>query len=276
MGDRLAVAAFDTAARHDLDGRATRVLVRMTLSAKDTDPQPVYWAGWEPLAVALGYDIPTGDDEESQARRRVLQEFVRRAVAPLTLAGILTVAKRAAPVRNTRYDIHLGIAADEATPHLHGGPSEDATPHPERGASEDERPTFTVADAPPSRSQTPHPQGGADTHDPQVSPPTGGDELLMALLEDAARARSWPITASEVMDYCRRAGHGDARAGWRHLDPVTNEVLTGARNPAALFRHRLRAAVDQAPADEPPPPPCAHRRVEMTGYCSTCGAKVRQ
>jgi DNA-binding transcriptional ArsR family regulator len=53
----------------------------MAAHALDADEQPVYFAGWEPLAVALGYPEPKPD---SAAQRKVT-----RALKRLVDAGLI-------------------------------------------------------------------------------------------------------------------------------------------------------------------------------------------
>lgn len=70
-----------------LDSHAARVvLLVIATTAVDTDKRPSYFAGWEPLALALGYGQPLGET----ARRAVT-----RAVTELTDAGFV----RAEPTR---------------------------------------------------------------------------------------------------------------------------------------------------------------------------------
>lgn len=77
-----------------LSDRAFRVAVRMALSALDRpnergQPAGLYFAGWEPLALVLGYELPPATDPETRKKRRNASENVRRAVRELILAGLV-------------------------------------------------------------------------------------------------------------------------------------------------------------------------------------------
>ena len=75
----------------DLSHSAKLGLIRMALSAKDNDSNPAYWAGWEPLALTLGYDLPDRNDPEAEKRRRSIRRNVSRAVKEITTAGLIRV-----------------------------------------------------------------------------------------------------------------------------------------------------------------------------------------
>ena len=134
MGARLALAALDAAAVLGLDGNPTRVLVRMALSALDDATAPVYFGGWEPLALALGRVVPPASDDLAALRaRRAAEEAVRFAVRPLVDLGLVKVAQRGAPGRNARYSLALGPVDNSATPQAHSGVSGNASPQAQRG-----------------------------------------------------------------------------------------------------------------------------------------------
>jgi hypothetical protein len=84
--------AKQVAARHGhLSGNAYKVPMYMALVALDkpnTNGQApgLYFAGWEPLALALGFELPTNGDDE---RRRDLYEVVARAVRTLKREGLI-------------------------------------------------------------------------------------------------------------------------------------------------------------------------------------------
>src|SRR4051812_14894681 len=89
MGARLALVVFTAhASRKD---REFRVLGRMALSALDEPstknpnaPIETYWGGWEPLALALGYEVPDANPADAKATRarNAAHTAVKRALKP--------------------------------------------------------------------------------------------------------------------------------------------------------------------------------------------------
>ena len=83
------------AVRHGhLNGNAYKVLMYMALLALDEPnanghPANLYYAGWEPLALALGYKLPIGGDDTSKQRRRKQYGLVKRALADLRRDGVV-------------------------------------------------------------------------------------------------------------------------------------------------------------------------------------------
>src|SRR3954447_8522230 len=76
-----------------LRGTEYKVLVLMASVALDRpngkgQPPRLYFAGWEPLALALGQDVPP-DLAEHQIRRKHQYELVRRALRGLETAGLI-------------------------------------------------------------------------------------------------------------------------------------------------------------------------------------------
>ena len=100
MGRELVTrACIDVWSRPDLSHPARVVLVRMCLQAKDTDPEPVYFAGWQPLAMALGYpDISSGGAGE---------RAVSRAINELTKAALVSADPRKPRSHKRRYRLTL-------------------------------------------------------------------------------------------------------------------------------------------------------------------------
>lgn len=86
-------AALDHAARH--------VLVRMAVSALDCDPQPSYWAGWQPLAVAL---CLKGKEDTNRTQ-------VRRYMRELHDAGAITLTNRGNIHGPSKYRLWLDMPA---------------------------------------------------------------------------------------------------------------------------------------------------------------------
>lgn len=79
--------------RH-LSGNAHKVLVHMASTALDKpnsngQPPNLYYRGWQSLALVLGYDVPSGEDEASRKRRRDQSSHVARAVRELKAKGLV-------------------------------------------------------------------------------------------------------------------------------------------------------------------------------------------
>lgn len=108
MGARLVGTAFAVWS-YQLSPRPMLALVRMAHSAKDDDPRPTYWAGWRPLAVALGRDMPADDDhsQEADRLRRNAQRATERAIASLIDAG--AISRVAAGRRGAQAEYALNI-----------------------------------------------------------------------------------------------------------------------------------------------------------------------
>lgn len=91
MGYRLANVVSVTWAH--LPGTQFKVLNRMALMALDSpnkkgQPASVYFAGWEPLSMALGRDVPDeSDDPETIRRRKHLCDEVTKITSQLIAAG---------------------------------------------------------------------------------------------------------------------------------------------------------------------------------------------
>jgi hypothetical protein len=87
-----------------LPDRAFRILGFMALMAADTDNPPCYFAGYAPLARALGRDVPddvhapSGDPAQDRARKAAL-EAVRVNLKPLYEYGVARVLVGPAPLR---------------------------------------------------------------------------------------------------------------------------------------------------------------------------------
>lgn len=84
------------AARHgSLSGNAYKLLVYMASVALDRpndkgQPPNLYYAGWEPLALALGYELAAaGVSADGDRRRRQAEEAVRRGVQVLVERGLI-------------------------------------------------------------------------------------------------------------------------------------------------------------------------------------------
>ena len=95
----------------DLPGNAYKALLIIASSARDDDPQPVYWGGWERLAiVGLGRrDWPADDDESPEAElvRRVHWETVRQALVKVRKTGAISVKTRGKPGARAEFWLHL-------------------------------------------------------------------------------------------------------------------------------------------------------------------------
>jgi len=81
MGRLLMAEAWQIPRKRIPNPTARFLLCRMAWTAKDSDQWPAYFAGWDTLALALGYEEP-----ESMAA----QKAIARALAQLTEAGCIT------------------------------------------------------------------------------------------------------------------------------------------------------------------------------------------
>jgi hypothetical protein len=72
-------------------------------------PSRLYFAGWEPLALVLGREIPRPepDTEEASRARRLASETVRRAIRDLVDAGL--VEPLAVAYRGNRQTYRLNL-----------------------------------------------------------------------------------------------------------------------------------------------------------------------
>jgi hypothetical protein len=89
----------------DLKPRSFDVLCRMCATALDRehghDPGRLYYGGWIPLAMMLGYPAP----DEGEPLEGAGKQAVRRAIADLTRAGLIKTV--ASSHRNQAYRITL-------------------------------------------------------------------------------------------------------------------------------------------------------------------------
>ena len=85
MGARLVAQVF-THWTH-LPDRPFRVLVRMAHIAKDTNPVPIYWAGRDDLAQALGL---TPGEAAYQAVKRAVRQIVKAGAVEIEYLGHAT------------------------------------------------------------------------------------------------------------------------------------------------------------------------------------------
>ncbi|HEX8025467.1 MAG TPA: hypothetical protein VF484_04605 [Candidatus Limnocylindrales bacterium] len=103
---------------YQLDDKPWRVLTKMAVTSLDDDDPPIYYGGWEDLALAIGRRLPPSDtgDKADRRERRAAQEAVREHVRALIDAGAVWVFKKAAPGRNTTYGLKLGNRTVQAQP----------------------------------------------------------------------------------------------------------------------------------------------------------------
>jgi hypothetical protein len=94
MGAQL--VGFVLANHGGLPPRSKVVLIKMAHTALDQpnrkgQPAGIYYGGWEPLALALGYEVPDldPDNEKVCQQRRTAGQAVRRAVKPLVQLGVV-------------------------------------------------------------------------------------------------------------------------------------------------------------------------------------------
>lgn len=104
MGDQLVrIVQGSVWTRTDLTDSARVVLSAMASFAHDSDRQPVYFAGWNPLALALGY--PHAEPNSAG------QKAVSRAVRCLTIAELVSTDPAIPRHHKRRYRLHLPLAA---------------------------------------------------------------------------------------------------------------------------------------------------------------------
>lgn len=110
-----------------LPGRPYKVLLRMSWQALDRDqgdrPARLYFGGWEPLALAMGFEVPKDD----AVRLDTIKRNVKRAVRELVDAELIE-AVGGRPGFGTRqtYRILLDLAGGSLRPPNRGA---DSTPH---------------------------------------------------------------------------------------------------------------------------------------------------
>lgn len=130
----------------DLSHSAKLVLLRMALVSLDADKPPRYFAGWELLALSLGYDVPPSTDTSPAAKksRDGIRRNVRRAVKELEASGLISspwgIESRARVGRRAEYHLHLDALARVTSPTtLTVSPNElegDVSDHPEGDVSD--------------------------------------------------------------------------------------------------------------------------------------------
>jgi hypothetical protein len=92
-----------------LTPNARHVLIRMAVSAMDCDPEPSYWAGWQPLAEAL---CLRGKEETNRSK-------VRRYMRELHTAGAITLTVSGNQYHATIYRLWLNMPAPRNADGLH-------------------------------------------------------------------------------------------------------------------------------------------------------------
>lgn len=101
MGASLVKRALVADLDHHLPVASLRALVVMAVTAKDTDADPVYFAGWGVLAIQMGY---ADDPEGRTAKRRVA-----RAMADLVDRGLVKPGRLNPHTRNREYRLTLPL-----------------------------------------------------------------------------------------------------------------------------------------------------------------------
>jgi hypothetical protein len=216
-GAKLVGLAF--ANRCGLSDRAALVLIRMCHVALDDAngdrPARTYFAGWEPLAMALGYDVPDGDDEDGRRNRRWMRRETARVVASLAKVGAVERVGMAHRGRRQEYRLHPERVGP---PHTHKGGS---STHPFSAKGWDE----------------PTPKGVSTTHPKE---PGGTTEQEPTIRNHAARpsSRNGPVVDGDAArdDDGRSDAHDDDNGGNRSVTAspgATDEPSTEAVGPAA-------------------------------------------
>ena len=98
MGGSLVAAATINVCPALGRNHASRVaLLVMANTAQDRDPQPCYWAGWKPIARALGLS----GSERTQHHR------VNKILGELADLGVVELVELPAPGRNAKYALNV-------------------------------------------------------------------------------------------------------------------------------------------------------------------------
>ena len=107
VGADLLVEAVARRPTWNISARAFDVLARMCLTALDKpngdNPGRLYFGGWIPLAMMLGYDAPN----EGEPLAKNSEEAVRRAIKELTDAGLIKRLDDQSNYRFTAYQITM-------------------------------------------------------------------------------------------------------------------------------------------------------------------------
>jgi len=94
-----------------LPGNAFKALMLIAATAHDDDAKPVYYGGWERIAITgLGRrDWPADDDDSAEAEqvRRSHFETVRQALVKVREAGAISVKTCGKPGSRAEYWLHL-------------------------------------------------------------------------------------------------------------------------------------------------------------------------
>jgi hypothetical protein len=93
----------------DLPHVPFRALVYMAMRSIDADETPVYRAGWEELAQAIGRQLPDEDldDKATVRERKAAQTAVTRALKILTQSNAIRVQKHAGPGHRAVWSLTL-------------------------------------------------------------------------------------------------------------------------------------------------------------------------
>lgn len=113
----------------DLPGGPFRLLAYMALRALDNDPSPLFWAGREELAFALGRRVPPVTDDMSKRIRNKHFKAVKDATSILLDRGAVSVAERPAPGRNAVYALHLAATTGHGNRTSNGARKPSTTGH---------------------------------------------------------------------------------------------------------------------------------------------------
>jgi hypothetical protein len=146
----------------DLPGNAFKALMLIAATALDDDARPVYWGGWERIAITgLGRrDWPADDDgsPEAEKLRKRHWEAVRAALSDAKSAGAISVKTRGKPGSRAEYWLHLD-------PINTGKP---CVPIQEKPADLQEKPADPQENPAPKYPQSPQSSGEIITSSPAV------------------------------------------------------------------------------------------------------------
>lgn len=107
---------------NNLPGNAFKILLTMAKTSMDDDLVPVYFGGWERLAMSSfgRHDWPSDNDDSAEAEniRKSTFEVVRRATNDAKKAGAIRVKRRGKRGSVAHYSLHLDAPNLWNTPEL--------------------------------------------------------------------------------------------------------------------------------------------------------------
>lgn len=240
MGAGLVKTAYGLADTLSLDHAPTRLFVYMAVTAKDTDPRPVFYGGRDDMARALGNRGAAG------------YRAVGRALASLTSLRLVE-STPAAPGRSADHYLLDGaeplrpfsLRTENGTEDGHRHVNNPRTEDGHRHVSNSER--MTVSAHTDDGQVT---NGGRSPSSPGIQEYRGSSSRethrsepnAISALGKLRAERSLPLPDAELLHIAYSLGDGDPWAGYLRIKIATETPIVGAHNPAAVLRRRLTAA----------------------------------